>query len=129
MNYNSSNIHSDLKNLYNNINEGRLSKDDYLKKFKKDNEKDNNIYDFIIVGTGPTGCVLANRLSENGKYSVCVLEAGKDDARVEQTLPITSVGNIPQPNDFSWSKYIRGGIQYTWLLHSRGFQKWATTSS
>jgi choline dehydrogenase len=36
-------------------------------------------YDYVIVGGGSAGCVLANRLSADGKHSVCLIEAGPPD--------------------------------------------------
>jgi choline dehydrogenase len=46
------------------------------------------IYDYIIVGAGSAGCILASRLTESGRYTVLVLEAGGSDDSLRFRVPI-----------------------------------------
>jgi choline dehydrogenase len=58
-------------------------------------------YDYIIVGAGSAGCVLANRLTENGRYKVLLLEAGPSDRRFWVQVPIGYGKTFYNP-DVNW---------------------------
>lgn len=45
-------------------------------------------FDYIIVGAGSAGCVLADKLSACGKFQVCLVEAGKKDTHWSIHLPL-----------------------------------------
>ncbi|RDV00950.1 GMC family oxidoreductase [Trinickia dinghuensis] len=46
------------------------------------------IYDYVIVGAGSAGCILAERLSQSGRHSVLLLEAGGPDTSLWFKIPI-----------------------------------------
>ncbi|MEQ1931078.1 MAG: GMC family oxidoreductase N-terminal domain-containing protein, partial [Parvularculaceae bacterium] len=60
-------------------------------------------FDYVIVGAGSAGCVLANRLTENPKISVCLLEAGGADSNPLVHMPFgVAIGTYLPRSDANW---------------------------
>jgi choline dehydrogenase len=58
-------------------------------------------FDYVVVGAGSAGCVLANRLSADGKYSVLLLEAGPQDKNIWIHVPL-GYGKLFKEKSVNW---------------------------
>jgi choline dehydrogenase len=54
-------------------------------------------FDYVIVGAGSAGCLLANRLTSSGKYTVCLLEAGPSDWHPFIHIPAGFIKTLKDP--------------------------------
>jgi len=59
-------------------------------------------YDFIILGAGSAGCVLANRLSANPNFTVCLIEAGSKDTDMRLHVPL-GFAFLGEGSKYSWN--------------------------
>ncbi len=79
------------------------------------------IYDYIIVGAGTAGCVLANRLSANPKHRVLLIEAGGKDDHLWINIPVGYLYSIGNPRtDWCFKTEPDSGLNGRSIGYARG---------
>lgn len=83
--------------------------------------RDLGAWDYVIVGAGTAGCVLANRLSEDPDVKVLLLEAGKKDNYIWIHIPVGYLYCIGNPRvDWGFTTASDPGLNGRSLLYPRG---------
>ena len=72
---------------------------------------DQREFDYVIVGAGSAGCVLASRLREDPSISVCLIEAGGQDTSAMIQAPAAFVAMVPTKlNNYAFQTVPRPGL-------------------
>jgi len=80
-----------------------------------------NTYDYIIIGAGSAGCMLAKRLTENPNKRVLLIEAGKNDHYIWIHIPVGYLYCIDNPRaDWRFKTVTEKGLNGRSLLYPRG---------
>ena len=80
-----------------------------------------NTYDYIIIGAGSAGCMLAKRLTENPQKRVLLIEAGKSDRYIWIHIPVGYLYCIDNPKtDWRFKTVAEKGLNGRSLLYPRG---------
>lgn len=83
--------------------------------------KNIGTFDYIIVGAGAAGCVLANRLSANPNISVLLLEAGNDERWIWTKIPVGYLYCINNPRtDWCYKTESEEGLNGRSIIYARG---------
>ena len=78
-------------------------------------------FDYVIIGAGSAGCVLANRLSADPRNSVCLLEAGGKDNWIWVHIPVGYLFAIGNPRaDWMFKTESEAGLNGRVLNYPRG---------
>lgn len=84
-------------------------------------QTDSVLYDYVIVGAGPAGCLLANRLSHNPSHRVLLLEAGGQDNYAWIHVPVGYLYCIGNPRtDWCFKTEAEPGLNGRALNYPRG---------
>jgi choline dehydrogenase len=78
------------------------------------------MYDYIIVGAGSAGCVLANRLTEDASVSVLLIEAGRTDTKPEFRIPLAVSKLFMSPYDWAYQTEAQSQLNDRQVYWPRG---------
>lgn len=77
-------------------------------------------YDYIVIGAGSAGCVVANRLTEDPETTVLLLEAGNPDTKPEIHIPAECVNLLGTDVDWGYFSEPEPYLNYRKMFCSRG---------